>query len=170
MSAPRIVTDPNMGWDIWKIGDGSSPITVGHTAVAGWPEPFPAAPKTFGEVPRAAWDAKARLAYMDEVGIWAMALYPNVGGFGNEAFLMLEAGIATAEDIDKALKLGLNDPMGPFEMVDLVGLDTRLAVLEFLHQSFGEKYRPSALMRKYVQEGRLGRKAGRGVYDYGEKK
>jgi predicted TIM-barrel fold metal-dependent hydrolase len=87
--APRIVTDPNMGWDIWKIGDGSSPITVGHTAVAGWPEPFPAAPKTFGEVPRAAWDAKARLAYMDEVGIWAMALYPNVGGFGNEAFLKL---------------------------------------------------------------------------------
>jgi 3-hydroxybutyryl-CoA dehydrogenase len=89
---------------------------------------------------------------------------------GNEAFLMLEAGIATAEDIDKALKLGLNHPMGPFEMVDLVGLDTRLAVLEFLHKSFGEKYRPSALMRKYVQEGRLGRKAGRGVYDYGEKK
>jgi predicted TIM-barrel fold metal-dependent hydrolase len=87
--APRIVTDPNMGWDIWKIGDGSSPITVGHTAVAGWPEPFPAAPKTFAEVPRAAWDAKARLGYMDEVGIWAMALYPNVGGFGNEAFLEL---------------------------------------------------------------------------------
>ncbi len=62
-----------------------APITVGHTAVAGWKEPFPAAPRTFEEVPHAAHDAKARLAYMDSIGIWAMALYPNVGGFGNEA-------------------------------------------------------------------------------------
>jgi 3-hydroxybutyryl-CoA dehydrogenase len=88
---------------------------------------------------------------------------------GNEAFLMLEQGIATAEDIDKALKLGLNHPMGPFEMVDLVGLDTRLAVLQFLHASLGEKYRPADLMLRYVKEGRLGRKVGRGVYDYGGK-
>jgi predicted TIM-barrel fold metal-dependent hydrolase len=87
--APRIVSDPRMGWDVWKLGDGSSPITVGHTAVAGWPEPFPAAPKTFAEVPPAAYDAKARLAYMDSIGVWAMAIYPNVGGFGNEAFLKL---------------------------------------------------------------------------------
>jgi 3-hydroxybutyryl-CoA dehydrogenase len=85
---------------------------------------------------------------------------------GNEAFLMLEEGIASAEDIDKALKLGLNHPMGPFEMVDLVGLDTRLAVLEFLHERLGEKYRPANLIRQYVAEGRLGRKTGRGVYDY----
>lgn len=88
---------------------------------------------------------------------------------GNEAFLMLEQGIASAEDIDKALKLGLNHPMGPFEMVDLVGLDTRLAVLQFLHKSLGEKYRPADLMLRYVKEGRLGRKVGRGVYDYGGK-
>jgi 3-hydroxybutyryl-CoA dehydrogenase len=85
---------------------------------------------------------------------------------GNEAFHMLEAGIATAEDIDKALKLGLNHPMGPFELVDLVGLDVRLKILEYLHGTLGEKYRPNALLRRYVQEGRLGRKTGRGVYEY----
>lgn len=85
---------------------------------------------------------------------------------GNEAFAMLEAGIASASDIDKAVKLGLNHPMGPFEMVDLVGLDVRLKILEYLHETLGEKYRPSPLLRQYVDEGRLGRKSGRGVYDY----
>ena len=89
---------------------------------------------------------------------------------GNEAFAMLEAGVASAPDIDKAVKLGLNHPMGPFEMVDLVGLDVRLKILEYLHATLGEKYRPNALLRQYVQEGRLGRKAGRGVYDYHEVK
>ncbi len=89
---------------------------------------------------------------------------------GNEAFAMLEAGIASAEDIDKALKLGLNHPMGPFELVDLVGLDVRLSILEYLHATLGEKYKPNALLRQYVQEGRLGRKSGRGVYDYAQKK
>lgn len=89
---------------------------------------------------------------------------------GNEAFNMLEAGIASAEDIDKALKLGLNHPMGPFELVDLVGLDVRLNILEYLHRTLGEKYRPNALLRQYVEEGRLGRKVGRGVYEYGEAK
>jgi 3-hydroxybutyryl-CoA dehydrogenase len=85
---------------------------------------------------------------------------------GNEAFAMLEAGIASASDIDKAVKLGLNHPMGPFELVDLVGLDVRLKILEYLHQTLGEKYRPSALLKQYVREGRLGRKTGRGVFDY----
>lgn len=85
---------------------------------------------------------------------------------GNEAFAMLEAGVASARDIDKALKLGLNHPMGPFEMVDLVGLDTRLSILEYLHRTLGEKYRPSPLLAQYVKAGRLGRKVGRGVYDY----
>jgi 3-hydroxybutyryl-CoA dehydrogenase len=85
---------------------------------------------------------------------------------GNEAFAMLEAGVASAPDIDKAIKLGLNHPMGPFEMVDLVGLDVRLKILEYLHQTLGEKYRPNALLRRYVEQGRLGRKTGRGVYDY----
>lgn len=85
---------------------------------------------------------------------------------GNEAFAMLEAGLASPEDIDKAVKLGLNHPMGPFEMVDLVGLDVRLRILEYLHSTLGEKYRPNALLKKLVAEGRLGRKAGRGVYNY----
>jgi 3-hydroxybutyryl-CoA dehydrogenase len=87
---------------------------------------------------------------------------------GNEAFYMLEEGIASAADIDKALKLGLNHPMGPFEMVDLVGLDTRLHILEYLHKSLGEKFRPAPLLVQYVKEGRLGRKSGKGVFDYPE--
>lgn len=85
---------------------------------------------------------------------------------GNEAFYMLQEGVASAEDIDKAIKLGLNHPMGPFEMVDLVGLDTRLHILEYLHKTLGEKFRPCPLMVQYVKAGRLGRKAGRGVYEY----
>lgn len=89
---------------------------------------------------------------------------------GNEAFYMLQEGIASAKDIDTALKLGLNHPMGPFEMVDLVGLDTRLSILEYLHKSLGEKYRPCPLMIQYVKAGRLGRKAGKGVYDYSNEK
>ena len=85
---------------------------------------------------------------------------------GNEAFYMLMEGVASARDIDKALKLGLNHPMGPFELVDLVGLDTRLSILEYLHRSLGEKYRPCPLIAQYVKAGRLGRKVGRGVYEY----
>jgi 3-hydroxybutyryl-CoA dehydrogenase len=85
---------------------------------------------------------------------------------GNEAFYMLMEGVASARDIDKALKLGLNHPMGPFELVDLVGLDTRLAILEYLHRSMGEKYRPCPLLVQYVKAGRLGKKVGRGVYEY----
>ena len=87
---------------------------------------------------------------------------------GNEAFYMLQEGIATAEDIDKAVKLGLNHPMGPFELVDLVGLDTRLNILEYLHKTLGEKFRPCPLLAQYVKAGRLGRKSGRGVYEYSE--
>jgi 3-hydroxybutyryl-CoA dehydrogenase len=87
---------------------------------------------------------------------------------GNEAFYMLQEGIASAADIDKALKLGLNHPMGPFELVDLVGLDTRLNILEYLHKSLGDKYRPAPLLVQYVKAGRLGRKSGRGVYEYPE--
>ena len=85
---------------------------------------------------------------------------------GNEAFYMLMEGVASARDIDKALKLGLNHPMGPFELVDLVGLDTRLSILEYLHRSMGEKYRPCPLLAQYVKAGRLGKKVGRGVYEY----
>ena len=85
---------------------------------------------------------------------------------GNEAFYMLQDGVASARDIDKALKLGLNHPMGPFELVDLVGLDTRLSILKYLHSTLGDKFRPCPLLEKHVEEGRLGRKVGKGVYDY----
>jgi len=85
---------------------------------------------------------------------------------GNEAFRMLQEGVASAEDIDRALKLGLNHPMGPFELVDLVGLDVRLSILEFLHPRLGEAYRPNNLLVQHVRAGRLGRKTGRGVYTY----
>ncbi|MET3696461.1 3-hydroxyacyl-CoA dehydrogenase [Bacillus oleivorans] len=85
---------------------------------------------------------------------------------GNEAFYMLQEGVGTAEEIDKAIKLGLNYPMGPFELADLVGLDTRLNNLNYLHKMLGEKYRPAPLLVQYVKAGRLGRKTGKGVYDY----
>ena len=85
---------------------------------------------------------------------------------GNEAFYMLQEGVGTPEEIDKAIKLGLNYPMGPFELGDLVGLDARLNNLKYLHKTLGEKFRPCPLLEKYVKAGRLGRKTGRGVYDY----
>lgn len=85
---------------------------------------------------------------------------------GNEAFRMLEQGVASPEDIDKAIKLGLNYPMGPLELGDLVGLDTRLNILNYLHETLGDRYRPTPLMVKYVKAGRLGRKVGKGVYNY----
>lgn len=85
---------------------------------------------------------------------------------GNEAFYMLQEGVASARDIDKAIRLGLNHPMGPFELVDLVGLDTRLSILQYLHRTLGEKFRPCPLLEQHVRAGRLGRKVGRGVYEY----
>jgi predicted TIM-barrel fold metal-dependent hydrolase len=88
--APQLIRDPESGIDNWKIGDSKGFLPVGFTAVAGWPKPFPAAPRNMDEVPKAAYDASARLEYMDRVGIWAMALYPNVGGFGSQAFLGLK--------------------------------------------------------------------------------
>ena len=85
---------------------------------------------------------------------------------GNEAMNMLMEGVASAEDIDKALKLGLNHPMGPLELADLVGLDSRLRNMEYLYQNLGEKYRPSPMLVKYVKAGRLGKKSGQGFYNY----
>ncbi len=85
---------------------------------------------------------------------------------GNEAFHMLQEGVASAEDIDKAIKLGLNFPMGPLELGDLVGLDARLNNLRYLHEKLGDKFRPAPLLEQYVMAGRLGRKSGKGVYDY----
>jgi 3-hydroxybutyryl-CoA dehydrogenase len=130
------------------------------------------------EIVRALETAPATVAAIEDVarrmGKETVAIRESPGfittrvnaSIGNEAFYMLQEGVASARDIDKALKLGLNHPMGPFELVDLVGLDTRLSILEYLHRSLGEKYRPCPLLVQYVKAGRLGRKVGRGVYDY----
>ena len=85
---------------------------------------------------------------------------------GNEAMYMVMEGIASAEDIDTAHRLGFNHPLGPLELGDVTGWDTRLSVLRYLHQTLGEKFRPCPLIIKMVAAGRLGRKSGAGVYEY----
>lgn len=86
----------------------------------------------------------------------------------NEACFALNEGLATKEDIDLVMKLGMNHPMGPLTLADFIGIDVCLAIMEVLHQGFGtEKYRPCPLLKQMVADGRLGRKNGRGFYDYG---
>ncbi|MCC6875250.1 MAG: 3-hydroxybutyryl-CoA dehydrogenase [Sandaracinaceae bacterium] len=85
---------------------------------------------------------------------------------GVEAIRMLETGVASAEDIDKAMELGYRHPMGPLKLGDLVGLDVRLAILEHLHEELGEQFRPPSLLRQMVRAGKLGRKTGEGFYKY----
>ncbi|MBI2889410.1 MAG: 3-hydroxybutyryl-CoA dehydrogenase [Nitrospirae bacterium] len=85
----------------------------------------------------------------------------------NEAIYALQEGLASADDIDKAMKLGTNQPMGPLALADLIGLDVCLAILEVMHREIGDpKYRPAPLLRKYVDAGHVGRKSGRGFYRY----
>ncbi len=85
----------------------------------------------------------------------------------NEAFCALQEGLGTAVDIDKGMKLGTNQPMGPLELADFIGLDTCLSIMNVLFQGMGDpRYRPSPLLRQYVDAGRLGRKTQRGVYSY----
>ncbi|MBL8899460.1 MAG: 3-hydroxyacyl-CoA dehydrogenase family protein [Planctomycetes bacterium] len=83
-----------------------------------------------------------------------------------EAIRMVESGVASAQDIDTAMKLGYRHPMGPLELTDHVGLDVRLAIAEYLHQELGAVFDPPALLRKLVAEGRLGKKSGRGFYEW----
>jgi len=84
----------------------------------------------------------------------------------NEAVRTLYRGIASVESIDSVMKLGMNHPMGPLALADLIGLDTVLSIMETLHENLGEAYRPCPLLRKYVKAGWLGRKSGRGFYRY----
>ena len=85
---------------------------------------------------------------------------------GLEAIRMVEAGVATAADIDKAMMLGYGHPMGPLRLTDLVGLDVRLSVARYLRNELGDRFRPPDLLEQMVAEGRLGQKAGRGFYDW----
>ncbi|MGN6379669.1 MAG: 3-hydroxyacyl-CoA dehydrogenase NAD-binding domain-containing protein [Gaiellales bacterium] len=85
----------------------------------------------------------------------------------NEAVYCLMEGVGDRESIDTVMKLGMNHPMGPLQLADLIGLDTCLAIMEVLHEGLGDdKYRPCPLLRTYVEAGRLGRKSGRGFYEY----
>jgi len=89
----------------------------------------------------------------------------------NEAVTVLHEGVASVRDIDQAMKLGTNQPMGPLALADYIGLDTCLAIMNVLHQGLGDsKYRPSPLLKQYVDAGYFGRKSGRGFYEYPPKK
>lgn len=85
---------------------------------------------------------------------------------GAEAIRMLESGVASAEDIDRAMELGYRHPMGPLRLTDLVGLDVRLAILDHLHKELGEQFRAPALLRQMVRAGKLGKKTGEGFYKW----
>lgn len=86
---------------------------------------------------------------------------------GLEAMRMVEQGVASPQDIDKAMELGYNHPMGPLKLTDLVGLDVRLNIAEYLHQALNsEAFRPPALLRQMVNEGKLGKKTGQGFYHW----
>ncbi len=110
---------------------------------------------------------KTPMAAQDQPGFISSRLIFN---YMNEGIYALYEGLGTKEDIDSIMKMGANHPMGPIELADLVGLDTVLSVMKVLEEAFGAKYHPCPLLTKYVEAGYLGVKAGRGFYQYGEKK
>jgi 3-hydroxybutyryl-CoA dehydrogenase len=139
----------------------------------------PADKKPLLELVRGFETSEATLAIAEEAGLrmgkQVVRIRESVGRItdrlravlSNEAFRMLGEGIASAADIDRAVQLGLEHPGGPLALADEAGLDCCLDQLDRLHQAFGENYRPAPLLHQYVKAGRLGRKSGRGVYDYG---
>ena len=123
-------------------------------------------------------------ALVDEARGWVVALgktpiaVRDAPGFassrlgvaiGLEAIRMLESGVASAEDIDAAMTLGYKHPVGPLKLTDIVGLDVRLGIAEYLHAELGDRFEPPALLRRLVAEGKLGRKSGQGFYRWDEK-
>ena len=109
---------------------------------------------------------KTPVAVQDSPGFAAnRILLPMI----NEAIYCVMEGVAEPEDVDTVMKLGMNHPMGPLALADLIGLDTCLHIMEVLHRGLGDdKYRPCPLLKRYVAAGRLGRKSGRGFYEYDE--
>jgi 3-hydroxybutyryl-CoA dehydrogenase len=112
------------------------------------------------------------LAFAQDIGKTAIVVR-DMPGFatsrlgvilGAEAIRMLESGVASAADIDRAMELGYRHPMGPLKLTDLVGLDVRLAILDHLHEELGEQFRAPALLRQMVRAGKLGKKTGEGFY------
>ena len=115
---------------------------------------------------------EAALAFAGQIGKSAIVVR-DVPGFassrlgvilGAEAIRMLESGVASAVDIDRAMELGYRHPMGPLKLTDLVGLDVRLAILDHLHRELGEQFRVPPLLRQMVRAGKLGKKSGEGFY------
>jgi 3-hydroxybutyryl-CoA dehydrogenase len=105
--------------------------------------------------------AKTPIVVSDTPGFATSRLGVAIGA---EAMRMLETGVASAADIDRAMELGYRHPMGPLKLTDLVGLDVRLAILEHLHREVGEQFRPPTILRQMVRAGRLGKKTGEGFY------
>lgn len=123
-------------------------------------------------------DATARAAedFVDGIGKTPIVVEDSPGfatsrlgvALGGEAIRMLQAGVASARDIDRAMELGYNHPMGPIELTDVVGLDVRLDVLKYLRDELGERFRPPHLLRRKVRADKLGRKTGEGFYVWAE--
>ncbi len=120
------------------------------------------------------WTVAAARAFAERMGKTVIVVRDTPGFatsrlgvcLGAEAMRMLEQGVASAEDIDRAMELGYRHPMGPLRLTDVVGLDVRLAVLEHLHAQLGEAFRPPEILRKKVAEGKLGKKSGEGFYKW----